>query len=220
MKWKSFVLVGLSLSLSACVVTREEIRGGNSSSGTASQKQQVSMQQEQAEQSLVLQEYDNQFKDLRNRLDLLENQLNQMSMNSSSPEEQKQQLNQQLDQRFKVYEEALKNLEIQILGLVKDIQDLKKKALTESKAPKKGAFEQAEALFDQKKWQEAILSYQNYRDQNPNGKNYAEATYKIGVCFQELNMKSEAKAFYSEVLAKFPKSKESKKADYRLKNLK
>jgi TolA-binding protein len=43
------------------------------------------------------------------------------------------------------------------------------------------------------------------------------ATYKIGVCFQELGMIEEAKAFYDEVIAKYPKSNEAAKATSRLK---
>ena len=54
---------------------------------------------------------------------------------------------------------------------------------------------------------------------NPKGKRYADATYKIGMSFQELKLKDDAKAFYQEVIQKFPKSSEAKKAEVRLKKL-
>jgi TolA-binding protein len=60
------------------------------------------------------------------------------------------------------------------------------------------------------------LSYERYRSSHPKGKSFAAATLKIGVCFQELGMSDEAQAFYEEVVAKFPKSKEAEKANARL----
>lgn len=215
---------GLTLvALTGCLMTRDQLRGEAPAPARTQQRQQVVMQQEQAQQNLALQAYDDQFKDLRNRLDILENQLSQANSERTSKEE----LNAELDRRLKLYEEALKNLEIQILGMVKDVQDLKKKALNSSssnKASNQAAapsdFQVGESQFDKKQWREAILSYQSYREKNPKGNNYAEATYKIGVCFQELGLKDEARAFYSEAVSKFPKSDEAKRAQYRLKNLK
>lgn len=81
-------------------------------------------------------------------------------------------------------------------------------------------FGKAEALFKKSDWKNAILEFNKYRDNFPKGKNYSEATYKIGVCFQELNMKDEARAFYTEVIEKFPKSKSARSAKYRLNQLK
>lgn len=81
-------------------------------------------------------------------------------------------------------------------------------------------FEKGEALFKKSDWKNAILEFNRYRDNFPKGKNYSEATYKIGVCFQELNMKDEARAFYTEVIEKFPKAKSARSAKYRLNQLK
>jgi TolA-binding protein len=81
-------------------------------------------------------------------------------------------------------------------------------------------FEKGEALFKKSDWKNAILEFNRYRDNFPKGKNYSEATYKIGVCFQELNMKEEARAFYTEVIEKFPKAKSARSAKYRLNQLK
>ena len=71
-----------------------------------------------------------------------------------------------------------------------------------------------------KKFKDAILAYQKYRDGNPKGRHYGEATFKMGVCFQEMGLKDEAKVFYEEVISKFPGSKDAKKAAVRAKQLK
>lgn len=81
-------------------------------------------------------------------------------------------------------------------------------------------FNLAEQDFDKKEWRKAILAYQKYRETFPKGKNIPEAIYKMGVSFQELGMKDEAKTFFDEVIAKYPKSPEARKSQTRLKSLK
>jgi TolA-binding protein len=90
----------------------------------------------------------------------------------------------------------------------------------DSKDKDKNLFDSALSNFEDKKWKEAILSFEQYREKNPKGKHAAEAAYKTGVCFQELGMIEEAKVFYQDVLAKFPQSDMAKKAQSRLKALK
>ena len=85
---------------------------------------------------------------------------------------------------------------------------------------KKDPFEAAEAKFEAKSYKEAILDYQNYRKKNPSGKRFSTATYKIGSSFQEMGMNDEARAFYEEVLSKFPKTKDAGRAQAKLKALK
>jgi TolA-binding protein len=87
-------------------------------------------------------------------------------------------------------------------------------------APRRDLFNLAEQEFDKKEWRKAILAYQKYRETFPKGKNVPEAIYKMGVSFQELGMKDEAKTFYEEVIAKYPKSPEARKSQTRLKSLK
>lgn len=84
----------------------------------------------------------------------------------------------------------------------------------------KNPFAVAEEKFEKKSWREAILDYEKYRKANPKGKQVATATYKIGVCFQELGLSEDARAFYEEVVSKYPKAKEAKSALTRLKKLK
>ncbi len=82
------------------------------------------------------------------------------------------------------------------------------------------SYDTAQDFFGKKEWKKAILSFQKYVDENSKGKNVADAKYKIGVCFQELNMKEEAMAFYEEVVANYGKSEAGKKAKIRLSKLK
>ena len=51
----------------------------------------------------------------------------------------------------------------------------------------------------------------------PNGKKYALATLKIGIAFQELGLKEDAKTFFDDVIAKNPNSPLAKQAKERLK---
>jgi TolA-binding protein len=105
-----------------------------------------------------------------------------------------------------------------------EILELKAQLLTNEKQKteisEKDPFSQAEQLFESKDYRRAILSFQKYRDQNPKGANFSEATYKIGLCFEKLSMNDEAKSFYNEVIEKFPKSSEAAKAKVRVKKLK
>ena len=85
---------------------------------------------------------------------------------------------------------------------------------------KKDYYEIAQDFFNKKDWKQSILNFQKYRDENSKGSKFADATYKIGVSFQELGMREEAKTFYDEVVAKFPKSEEARRAHIRLKGMK
>lgn len=93
-------------------------------------------------------------------------------------------------------------------------------AAASAAASEKDPFGSAESKFEKKAWREAILDYQRYRKDNPKGKQFSTATYKIGASFQELGMVDEARAFYEEVVSKFPKSKDATRANAKLKSLK
>jgi len=81
------------------------------------------------------------------------------------------------------------------------------------------AFDTGEAKFEAKSYRDAIFAYEDYRKSYPKGKHVIAATYKIGVCFQELGMAEDAKPFYEEVIAKAPKTREAERAKTRLKAL-
>lgn len=177
-------------------------------------------------------DYFEQIRALTGRVEEVENQLNQINAADSGNKEAASKERQAFDQKFVAYEDALKKIEVQVLALMDDIAKLKaadaaKEAAKTEKADKKASkknpkatYDEAEQLFKQNKFKEAILIYQKYRDANPKGKFYPDATYKMGVCFQEVGLKDEAKVFFEEVVNKFPGSKEAKKAAFRSKQLK
>lgn len=170
-------------------------------------------------------EYDDQMRHLNGRLDVVENSISQLVAGKQGENAAQAKDKQMLDLKLQAYEEALKKLETQIVTLNDEVARLKTAAAPpapvaspRSLAKGRTPFDEGEAHFNAKKWKDAIDSYQKYRDSYPKGKSYAEATYKIGACFQELGMKDEAKLFFEEVKEKFPGSKEAKKAAIRLKS--
>lgn len=118
----------------------------------------------------------------------------------------------QMDARLAVYEQSIAALEQEIRHL--------KTLKTAKPSPKKGIFERAEDHMASKNWKKAILEFENYRKKYPKGRRISLATYFIGVCFQELKLNEEAKAFYQETLDKYPKTDAYRKAKYRLNQLK
>lgn len=172
-------------------------------------------------------EIDEQMRNLSGRIESNEAAVQQMRALEQQKKEAWLKDKQLEDQKLQAYEDAIRKLEAQVQGLSEEVARLKAPPVQEVPPPSsraagkgKNSFDTGEDLFTQKKWKEAIVNFQKYRDQNPKGKQYADATYKIGVCFQELGMKDEAKSFMEEVTAKFPNSKEAKKAAFRLKTLK
>ncbi len=166
--------------------------------GTSSSQQMARMQ-------ITMQEINSQLRELSGRLEVVEKQVSQNNLNMNS-------IN--VDQKLKNYEIALANLEAKVnSGNSVNVQN------SNIQTTNLNAFGRGESYFKQKDWQKAISEYQLYREQYPKGKDYSEATYKIGVCFQELNMKSEAKVFYQEAVSKYPRSKAAKKSKFRLKQL-
>lgn len=129
-------------------------------------------------------------------------------------------LNQDLTRdQFKNHLEVLKNLELEILNSKQQILLLSQKMnQSRNKATRKKSqkisypFSLGEKHFKRKKWAEAIKHYEIYRKRYPEGRNYVEATYKMGLSFWNLNLKKEALAFFTEIVESFPRSRQSKKA--------
>lgn len=218
-QWQSPRWVGLSLSLLlgvflvGCLKTRTEIRDSVARKDEKAKLAAIQKANAQAKED----EEANQVRELIGRVEVLETQLAEAQERKRQAEEQSLSEEDQVQQKFKAYEESLAAQEAELQSLRALVQQMQK-----SPAPKKvnkGTFATAEAAFNKKDWKAAILGYQKYRDKYPKGRRYSEATYKIGVSFQELGMKAEAKSFYEEVIEKFPKGSTAKSARYRLKNL-
>ncbi|MGE0764175.1 MAG: tetratricopeptide repeat protein [Bdellovibrionales bacterium] len=208
----------LSLVLPGCLATRAELRGE-----TDARRTQVSAAQErQAVQSTRFDDYDQQFRQMNGRMDQVENQLTQINAGHADKSNQEQKRRDEIEKRLRAYEEALNKLEAKVAELREELKASQKPVKKES-VPAGGlgsSLTAAEAAFELKDWKLAIVEYENYRKENPKGKSYVLATYRIGLAFQELGKKEEAKVFFEEVVAKFPQSKEAKKASQKLKSMK
>ncbi|MGE4231883.1 MAG: tetratricopeptide repeat protein [Bacteriovoracia bacterium] len=73
-----------------------------------------------------------------------------------------------------------------------------------------------EAEYGLKNYKKAILAYSKVQEIAPKSNLAPTSVYKIGWCFKNLNMNKEAKSFFSEVVEKYPKSPEAKKAKSKL----
>jgi TolA-binding protein len=231
MMTRILVLSLTAMSLGACVSlkTRKEIReeGGDLEKQTQTQRREEARTRKEEKApppAPKADDIDDQMRQLNGRVDTAENQVQQLNAAVVAEKESVTQMAKAIDQKFLNYEEAIKKLELQVATLTEQVNSMQKPAAAgggAAAAPKgRSAYDEGEEAFAAKKWKEAIVSYQKYRDSNPKGKQYADATYKIGMCFQELKMKDEAKAFFDEVVSKYPGSKEAKKAAFRSKQLK
>lgn len=78
-------------------------------------------------------------------------------------------------------------------------------------------FLRGEALYAKEQYKKAILDYSSLQEKFPKSKNLPKALLKIGMSFEALGMKSDAKPFYQEILDKHAKSPEAKLAKAKLK---
>lgn len=165
-------------------------------------------------------EYDEQIRQMNGRVEVLESRLAQMSSERQNETSTEARERETARQKLAAYEDAIRKVEVQVAALNEEIVRLKMPPPTPAPAKGRSSFDEGEELFAQRRWKEAIVAFQKYRDANPKGKLYADATLKIGSSFAELGLKDEAKSFFEEVVARFPGSKEAKKASARIKSAK
>ena len=181
-----------------------------------------------------LNEIEQQLKELRSDIEILQNQLSQTHFQNKNKGSK--------STSNKAYEEALFNFEKNLKNLNQRLQRLegrkksykvkktktpsklakkpkkKTKTLTQTRKDKKQnpLKKRAEDAFKKKKWALSIELYQKLR-LNSQGKVYREATYKIGEAFSYLGMKKEAQPFLEELIKKHPKTQEAEQAKVKLK---
>lgn len=167
----------------------------------------VRLQQEKAELEMKLKSYDEQFRTLLGRIEEMESKTSK-----ENPEDQ---------QRVKDLEAALSEMVAQQEALKKEISNLKKNDNNSSSAASgpTGDLTLADRYFSTGKWTKAVEEFQKFRELNPKSSEVPLVTYKIGVCFQELGMKGEAKTFYNSVIKRYPKDRAAKFAKFRLDSL-
>jgi len=227
MKWLLPACI-LGLSLTGCLKTRTDVR--ETEQKQTMQQEVAKMQKTNADTSSRFADVEEDVRSLRGRVEVLEHQKGQGTQEVESAKKFAADQSADANKKIVLLQEGLSTLEKTVFQLNTEVNALKAekaamvaqasaaqaKAATEAK---KGSYDLGQESFDQKDWKKAILNYQKYRDENPSGKKIADATYKMGVSFQELGMKDEAKTFYDEIVSKFPNSNEAKKAKIRLKGL-
>ena len=162
-------------------------------------------------------------REIHGKVEVLENRMSQSSQAHEKYKKNSEELNSENQKKINVLQEEIAKMQDQISSLATELSAVKSApAIGEKSETKneKASFEIAEEHFDKKEWRKAILNYQKFREMKPKDKKVPEAIYKIGVSFQEMNMKDESKTFYDELIAKYPNSSEAKKAKIRIKKIK
>lgn len=211
--------------LTGCLRTRSDLKDDEQRS--TAQDQLKVLQKGQADTESRFSEIEEQLRNHNGRIELIEHKGGQQSANDDALKKSFNEQNLETQKKVALLQETIIKLESQVNILNQELAQIQNEKASASNSKsltkdggKKSSYETAQDLFNQKDWKKAILSYQKYRDDNPKGKHTADATYKIGVCFQELGMKDEAKTFFEEVSEKYPNSDEAKRSKIRLKSLK
>ena len=187
------------------------------------QDQVVTLQRSNADVSNRFSEIESDLRAMNGRVEVLENKLDKSNLEKERVKAAADASHADNGKKISLLQEEIEKLNQQVGTLNAELTAMKSaapEASSDSKVGKKDLFDMGEEHFDKKDWKKAILNFQKFRDSNPKNKKFADATYKIGVSFQELGLKDEARTFFDEVISKFPNSAEAKRAKTRLKSLK
>lgn len=89
--------------------------------------------------------------------------------------------------------------------------------ISKAKKAEDATFYRGESYFALKQFKKAIVDYSKFPEKYTKSKRMPAALYKIGLAFESLGMKSDAQGFFAEIVEKYPKSSEAKKARSKLK---
>ncbi len=218
-----FLSASVFLTLtSGCLQTRSNLK--EQEEKQVLRKQVVNLQQTTADVSSKFNEVDEDLRKTNGRIESLDARMTQIKDRAEKNDFALESKFKEQDTKFQAFREELQKMQAELVEVKASNAALQAAmqagASTNSgsgKSSEKNPFDLGDSRFEQKAWREAIFAYEDYRKSYPKGKNFGAATYKIGVCFQELGMLDDAKPFYDEVISKFPKSKEADRARSRLK---
>jgi TolA-binding protein len=220
----SLVCSILLIGQTACLQTRSNVK--EQEEKQVLRKQVVTLQQTTADTSSRFSEIEEDLRKTSGRFETLDSRITQIKERAEKNDFSLESKIKEQETKFQVLREELAKQQAEIAEIRAANQVLQAALAaggatgkTSSGSEGKNPFEVGELKFEQKNWKDAIFAFEEYRKSNPKGKNAAAATYKIGVSFQELGLNEDAKPFYEEVVAKFPKSKEADRARARLKAL-
>jgi TolA-binding protein len=210
--------------LSGCMLdTRSQTKEQDEK--TVMRKQVANLQATTADVNTRFADVEEDVRKANGRIEALETRLQQATaLEKGRADKSSASLDAKLGDNDKAYREEFTKLQAEIDALKAQLaaagEARRSSEAASAEASKKDPFEAAEGKFESKNYKEAILDYQAYRKKNPSGKHFSTATLKIGSSFQEMGMIDEARAFYEEVISKYPKSKDAGRAQAKLKSLK
>ncbi len=219
--------VSLSLSLSGCLMTREEIAGEEQKK--AVQQQVSNLQKSHADAQSHYTELNEELRDLHGKIESLENRQTTVARDREKTQNLNDQQLAETNKKVLLLHEEIQKLENQVSFLSQELIKVSQVQATAASAPvstgdkpkagekKADTFKLGEDAFNKKDWRNAILQYENYRKFYPKGRHVAVATYRIGLCFKELGMKDEAKTFFEEVISNYRDTALAKQAKDQLK---
>ena len=206
---KLYFILFLTFLLSGCLLTHEDIRDEiESEVAVQRKKNKESYKKVQGGVFSVqakVSEMEESVRELRGQIDLI-------LKKQETQEELNQEAQKQIEEMNTSLNTSLKNLEEQVTSLTTGLEQQKEEAKKLMESDPEYHFKVAEEFSNKENWKKAIVSYERYREKNKSGKFFKKATFQIGQCFQNLDMKKEAQVFFKEVVSSFPKSKEAKRA--------
>lgn len=220
------------LLLSGCLDTRSSMQEQDEK--VQMRTQVATLQRTTADTNSRFQDIEDEIRRLSGKTESLDNRLSKVDSRFEKVDAGAAGRTKDTDDKLAAYREDITRLSNEVEQLkaqMAALQDEQRRAAQQAQVAQaaqavaaeraaKNPYAAAQEKFEQKNWKEAILDFEKYRKSNPKGKNFAAATYKIGVSFQELGLSEDAKAFYEEVISKYPKSEDAKSAAKRLKGLK
>ncbi len=225
MKQSSLVILFLAVLLLqvGCLRTRGDLK--EQDQRQIMQEQVTTLQAKNADSSARVNDMQEAIRDLSGRLLNAENRVEQLMRNDQSQTNVAVEQNQALKRQVDLLQQEISQLQGTIQGMQQEMAALKTAPAgpvksSGGKSSKTAIYDEAEEHFKNKDWKRAIVTYQKYREESPKSSRVPEAIYKIGVSFQELGLKDEARAFYDEAVAKFPQSEGARKSKLRLRSLK
>lgn len=181
--------------------------------------------------------YENQIKELKNRLTALENLVHIQKESTKEPAKQAEKKQEETKkEQIPVHQEQISKTEISSAKTAKARYDdaynmlVKEKKYKESREmfesfikdfPKdqlsgNAYFWIGETYYNEKDFEGAIVAYENFLKKYPNSNKAPAALYKQALSFIEINDKKSGKLILEQVIEKYPKSSEAEKAKTKL----
>jgi tol-pal system protein YbgF len=234
----TMILVSLTLSSTACLRTRANLKDEKSSEREEPKAVSVQPAQEvQPQAEYIVDQMKTEITQLTGRVEDLERALKEQNARGGNEEIKKlEERLAQLEQHQVKLTETLGKVQESVA--LKNPSDLFNQAKAEYdkehyesaadtfgtylKIPKvakadEATFLRGESYFKIKQYKKAIVEFSKFPEKYTRSNRAPEALFKIGLSFEALGMNEDAKGFYQELVEKYPKSQEAKKARNKVK---